>query len=96
MEQRENIGVLGANYWGSKLVRVSNKLGYSVTVVDPQASVRNRIRNEYPDVRILPSPSPVFNDETIPTLFIATPSSTHFALAQEALHHKKHVFVEKP
>lgn len=38
----------------------------------------------------------IFADREIEAVFIATPTSTHFEIAEQALNANKHVFVEKP
>ncbi|MBI2086873.1 MAG: Gfo/Idh/MocA family oxidoreductase [Candidatus Zambryskibacteria bacterium] len=38
----------------------------------------------------------IFNDPEVETVFIATPTETHFEIAQKALEAGKHVFLEKP
>lgn len=40
--------------------------------------------------------APVFADTEVEAVFIATPTATHFEIAQKALEADKHVFLEKP
>ncbi|MFN7974958.1 MAG: Gfo/Idh/MocA family oxidoreductase [Acidobacteriota bacterium] len=92
------IGVLGAGRWGPNLIRNFHDHGKSevVRVADPDAARRALLAPRYPDIPFSASPADVLADETIDAVVIATPTSTHHALAREALTRGKHVLVEKP
>lgn len=81
------IALIGAGYWGSKILKNLKELGVLAAYVDEYAV--------HPDVprRSLES---VLQDREIDAVIIATPSNTHAALARAALEHGKHVCVEKP
>ncbi|MBO1224079.1 MAG: Gfo/Idh/MocA family oxidoreductase [Candidatus Scalindua sediminis] len=38
----------------------------------------------------------LLNDSSLKAVVIATPAAYHYQMAKEALHSKKHVFVEEP
>lgn len=94
--RKTGIAVLGANYWGSHLIRIFRKYSDCVAIVDPNPKVRQRIKSTYPGIRVETRADVVWNDPMIRAVCIATPSSSHFTLAKQALDSDKHVFVEKP
>jgi predicted dehydrogenase len=53
-------------------------------------------RKRYPWVAVVPDADYLLQDEHIDLVVIATPNSSHFDLARQALMAKKHVVVEKP
>lgn len=50
----------------------------------------------YPDAEIVNSAEVIFSDQNIDLVIIATPNTSHFTLAQQALLAGKHVVVDKP
>ena len=89
------VAVIGCGYWGSNLVRNFYDLGVLNTICDSDTTRLETAGAKYPDVRITKSFDSVLKSE-IEAVAIATPASTHFALAREALLSGKDVFVEKP
>jgi predicted dehydrogenase len=89
------IAVIGFGYWGSKHVRVLGTVpGVDVTVVDPDLDRLADAVSHHPTVRTARSLAAVADD--LDAVIIATPPSTHYALAAEALAAGLHVLVEKP
>lgn len=94
----QKIAIIGYGYWGPNLVRnftnlANCQVGY---VCDRQLEQLDRVKKQYPYIQVTTNYQQVLNDETIDAVAIATPVSTHFALAQQALMAGKHVWVEKP
>jgi len=92
------IGVIGVGYWGPNLIRNLYKVEecspVAVADVDPQRlAVMGRL---YPGLRTVAWAEEVLHAPDVDAVVIATPISTHFALAREALRSGKHVLVEKP
>ena len=92
------IGVIGVGYWGPNLIRnlykVEECTPVAVADVDPQRlAVMERL---YPGLRTVAWAEEVLHAPDVDAVVIATPISTHFALAREALRSGKHVLVEKP
>jgi predicted dehydrogenase len=89
------LGLIGAGYWGEKLVRVFESLhpGSIRTVVDRDPAARSRIDS---GMRFTERAADVWTDPEIDAVLVATPPSTHDTLAREALHAGKHCWVEKP
>lgn len=92
------IGVIGYGYWGPNLVRNFADIS-SVDlrwVCDLQTERLARLRLRYPAVQITEDMTTVLADPKVDAVAIATPVSTHFDLAMQALKAGKSVFVEKP
>jgi predicted dehydrogenase len=54
------------------------------------------VRARYPGVRATGDPQSLINDPKVDVVVVATPVSTHFDLAMQALRAGKDIFVEKP
>jgi scyllo-inositol 2-dehydrogenase (NADP+) len=59
-------------------------------------SRREQVERELPGVRIVPGFKELCNDPGVDLIVVATPTSTHFEIAQAALSAAKHVVVDKP
>jgi predicted dehydrogenase len=93
-----NIGIIGAGYWGPKLLR--NFLSLTncnvKCVCDLKPGRLEFIRKEFPFVQTTVEYLDIINDKTIDAVCIATPVTSHKKIAVEAIIAGKHVFVEKP
>jgi predicted dehydrogenase len=92
------IGVAGLGYWGPNLVRNLHDLeGATVHYIcDLQSELVESVRRRYPAVKGTTSFETMISDPQIDAVVIATPVSSHYALAKAALEAGKHVLVEKP
>lgn len=54
------------------------------------------VRERYPEVEVVRDTTALFEDREIELIVVATPSSSHFDLARQALLADKHVVVDKP
>lgn len=92
------IGVVGYGYWGPNLVRnFSETPGSRVAAVaDLSPSRLAPVRRGYPSIDLTTDYKDLLHDPTIEAIALATPVSTHFRIAMEALEVGKHVLVEKP
>jgi predicted dehydrogenase len=92
------IAQLGCGYWGPNLLRnFSAHAGCHVKIVaeeDPKR--RQYVEANYPKTTASPHWQSAIDDSEIDAVVIATPASTHHALAKAALEADKHVFSEKP
>lgn len=88
------LGIIGAGYWGEKLIRVFNGLGGArVRVVcDSDAQRRSAITN----ADTVATAAELVGRSDIDAVLVATPPSTHYAVAREVLLAGKHCWVEKP
>jgi predicted dehydrogenase len=93
-----NIGVIGYGYWGPNLVRNFSELPDSrvVAVSDLRSDRLKLLKVRYPSVGLTSDYRELLQNPTIDAIAIATPVSTHFDLAMQAIHAGKHVLVEKP
>lgn len=92
------LAVIGAGYWGPNLIRNFNQIpnarvGY---VCDLDTTKLAPLAAQYPNLHVTRDYQQVLNDPQIDAIVIATPVSTHRALALDALRAGKHVLVEKP
>ncbi len=92
------IGLIGYGYWGPNLLRNFMEVPGSrvVVVSDLRPERLAQAQARYPTVRITTDYHDLLADPTVDAVVIATPVSTHFPLAMEALAAGKHVWVEKP
>jgi predicted dehydrogenase len=91
-------GVVGTGYWGPNLVRNIHELeGAEVRwVCDLRQEALHTVARRYPSVRTTMGFEEVLEDDEVEAIVVATPVSTHYALALAALEAGKHVMVEKP
>src|SRR5262249_32022050 len=89
---------VGLGYWGPNLVRSLHEVAEAeaACVCDLRTDALDAIGRRYPAVRRTTSFAEGLDDPEIDAVAIATPVSTHYALAGAALDAGKHVFVEKP
>ncbi len=92
------VAVVGAGYWGPNLVRNLFEApgADAVAVCDLSDERLDAIRKRYPSVRTTRRYRELIADAAVDAIFVATPVSTHHAIASEALSAGKHVLVEKP
>jgi predicted dehydrogenase len=92
------VGVIGYGYWGPNLARnFAEVSGSTVSMVCDQREERLAIaRSRLPSARLTTDATEVIGDTATDAVAIATPVSTHYDLARQALRAGKHVLVEKP
>ena len=92
------VGIIGYGYWGPNLVRnfFETPDCRVVSVSDLRENQLARVRARYPTVETTTDYRDLLRDPRIDAVAIATPVSTHFDLAMQALRAGKHVLVEKP
>lgn len=92
------IAVVGAGYWGANLVR--NALQSPSTdlaaVCDVDVDRARAVCNGSPMVLATAEYDAVLADPRVEAVAIATPASTHVAVAMSAIEAGKHILVEKP
>lgn len=92
-----NVGIVGCGYWGPKHIRNFHELTEAnlTTVCDLEDAHLQEVQTQYPYVATTCDFGELLRD-SVDAVVIATPVSTHYQLAKEALLHDKHVLVEKP
>ena len=92
------LGIVGCGYWGPNLVRNFAQAAGSevVAVCDVRRERLDHIRKLYPSIGTTTDYRELLRMPGIDAIAIATPVSTHFDLAMQALTAGKHVLVEKP
>ena len=90
-------GVIGWGYWGPKIARNLDSLPHAMVamVADMDARRLTTLAVNQPWIQTTTHIEDIFRSD-VDAIVIATPVSTHFQLAREALLHGKHVLVEKP
>ncbi|MBI2358529.1 MAG: Gfo/Idh/MocA family oxidoreductase [Deltaproteobacteria bacterium] len=96
--QTIQVAVIGAGYWGPNLVRNFAGLPQCrlTLVCDQDVEALDRLRPAYPQLRFSSDFGEALESDEITAVVIATPTSTHYEIALEALKQNKDVFVEKP
>ncbi|HZR26240.1 MAG TPA: Gfo/Idh/MocA family oxidoreductase [Vicinamibacterales bacterium] len=91
------VGVIGAGYWGSNLIRTLTTVpAASLEVVcDARVERLNDVAARF-GLATTRDTAAVLERRDIEAIFIATPAETHAEIARECLMAGKHVFVEKP
>ena len=92
------IGMIGVGYWGPNLIRNFSELDDAevVACADLSAERLNKVRKRHPSVFCTQNADDLLRDPRVDAVVIATPVSTHYPIAKEALERGKHVMIEKP
>jgi len=92
------VAVVGVGHWGPHLVRNFNDhlSSHTLWVIDQDEKRRKAIGERFPSVSISPDFEDALADDRVDAVVIATPTSTHYRLVEQALEANKHVLVEKP
>jgi predicted dehydrogenase len=98
MAGRINVAVVGMGYWGPNLVRnLLESTQFDIACVcDTRPEAIDALLRRHRELRGTTKFDEVLDDPSIDAVLIATPVSTHHALALAALNAGKHTFVEKP
>jgi predicted dehydrogenase len=97
-EDRLNVAVIGAGYWGKNLVRNFATARHCSLkyVCDINAGVLGLHQRSFPFIETTSDIAAVLHDPQVHAVVLATPVPTHFEIAHQALQAGKHVYVEKP
>lgn len=93
-----NIGVIGYGYWGPNLVRNIFEVPDTqvIAVSDMNKDRLAVVSSRYPSIEVTTDHMRLLENPAIDAIAIATPVSSHYNLALQALRAGKHVMVEKP
>ena len=90
------IGVLGCGNWGKNLIRNFAQLQSMLTLCDLTPGRAAELASQYANATTEENAENLLTNPQIHAVVIATPSTTHYALAKQALLNGKHVYIEKP
>lgn len=98
MMSKLRVAVVGCGYWGQNLLRNFCELEEAEVVMacDFDSRALMRAKGRYPTLELTQTWNDVVRDPRIDAVVLATPVSTHYRLAKQALECDKHVLVEKP
>jgi UDP-N-acetylglucosamine 3-dehydrogenase len=99
-----NLAVIGAGYWGTKLIgeylALSKKRQdvrlLAVADVSPEKLLRVREKFLLSNSMLKKNYNEILNDPKITGVHVATPNETHYEIATKAIAAGKHVLLEKP
>ena len=89
------IAAIGCGQWGKNLVRNFSELGVLRTICEVDPAKMSALRDQFQEINITSSFSDILEDDQVAGVAIATPASSHYSLAKQALLAGKDVFVEK-
>ena len=95
---KPRLALIGCGYWGQNLLRrfmALRKLEIR-TICDFDLAKLARLKRLHPTLKLEPDYRAVLSDARVDAVVIATPASTHYAIARKALLAGKHVFLEPP
>lgn len=92
------VALVGAGHWGPNLLRNfhNHQTSQVFWVIDQDVKRLELVGSKYPDINLGKDITEALKDRQVDAVVIATPTSTHYALARAALTSGKHVLVEKP
>jgi len=91
------VGVVGAGKMGLSHFAVANALpGASVAAVCDTSRYVLSVLRKYAGVETYPSAEEMIEKANLDCVIVATPTSTHFSVAKQAIEKGLHLFVEKP
>lgn len=93
-----NVGVIGCGYWGPNLIRNFSQLRGCVmhSCADVSSERLKHMKKLHPSIQTTSNYRDLIENDEIHAIVVATPVSTHYKFAKEALENGKHVLVEKP
>jgi len=93
-----HVGIVGQGYWGPNLLRNYVDLPDASVewVCDTNQVALEKVHKRHSSVAVTTDYEVVLGDDRVQAVVLATPISTHFELAKQALEAGKHVFIEKP
>ena len=92
------VGIVGYGYWGTNLVRNFSEANGSrvIAVCDLITSRFPSLQARYPTIKTTSDYRDLLKNSEIDLVVVATPVSSHYEIALQALQAGKHVLVEKP
>ncbi|OGX39562.1 MAG: hypothetical protein A3G91_00495 [Omnitrophica WOR_2 bacterium RIFCSPLOWO2_12_FULL_50_9] len=93
-----NVGVIGCGQWGPNHIRIFSHLPHSKAVMCADLSEQRlkAVKDTFLNIQTTTDYREILREGRVDAVCIASPTDTHFSIAQEALRHNKHVLCEKP
>lgn len=104
MVKEIHVAVIGAGYWGTKLISeylaLSQELDYvklsAIVDVSKEKLEQTAKKFNLPHTMLYTSLDAILGNSSINAVHVATPNETHFEVASIMLEYGKHVLLEKP
>lgn len=96
MSDQMHIGLVGIGYWGKNILRNLLALDVKCTACDFNKELIHARKQEFPGAQYTLEYEDILSNKEIKAVIIATPASTHFELAKQAIFAQKDILVEKP
>lgn len=92
------VGLIGFGYWGPNLARnfSANPDCQLVRIADKDPARQRQVQQLYKNCEVVSDTRLITKAKDVDIVVIATPVSTHYELAREALLNGKQVWIEKP
>jgi predicted dehydrogenase len=92
------VAIVGAGHWGPHLVRNFSTIhgSQALWIVDTDETRRKMISERFPGIGTTDDLDDALIDDRVDAVVVATPTSTHAGIVEQALRAGKHVLVEKP
>lgn len=91
------IAIVGVGHWGKKLLKEFDKQAEVVWCCHRGSAESVKFLAEnYPNIKTTTSLEDILNDSSVEAVVVATPTNTHFDIAQKVIMANKHLFLEKP
>lgn len=90
------IAVVGSGSWGLNIIKNFAALDKLGMVCDINKTNFEKIKNDYPNIKLTANIKDVVRNKEIEAVVIATPPVTHFEAAKKMIISGKHIWVEKP
>jgi len=94
--ERPDLALIGAGYWGKNLARNFRALGALRVLCDADPNTLGKYNEGYEGVCKTARVEEVWEDPDVKKVALAAPAALHYELAKAALEAGKDVFVEKP
>src|SRR3989442_6365162 len=97
-----NVSVIGAGYWGRKVIRETLALAQTSgqislhSVVDNSPTVLEQCRKEFGSLDYRLDYRDLLSDPEVSAVHICSPNGSHFDISSSFLRSKRPVLVEKP
>lgn len=91
--------VVGCGKWGTNIIKTAHAMQCLAAVIDSDSSSFNILKERFPSIQgtaMYNSLSEALDKHKRAAVVVATPPSTHFKVAMQALSQGRHVFIEKP